>query len=101
MRRPSSGTLSAAHITVSHGTRPVLDDVSLALGPRARPRAVDQPRLVQRHVAEAAPDVAVQGPQERRQQRRAQERLVVGERVGQPEREAAYDRFVWRNLKRN
>src|SRR5436309_6205334 len=37
MRRPSSsGTLAAAHVTVVHGTHPVLTDVSLAVGPRAR-----------------------------------------------------------------
>jgi ATPase subunit of ABC transporter with duplicated ATPase domains len=35
--RPSpSGTLAAAHVTVVHGIHPVLTDVSVVLGPRAR-----------------------------------------------------------------
>jgi ATPase subunit of ABC transporter with duplicated ATPase domains len=36
VRSSSSGTLAAAHVTVVHGIRPVLTDVSLVLGPRAR-----------------------------------------------------------------
>jgi len=36
VRSSPSGTLAAARITVVHGTHPVLTDVSLVLGPRAR-----------------------------------------------------------------
>ena len=36
MRRSPSGTLAGTHLTVVHGTHPVLTDVSLGLGPRAR-----------------------------------------------------------------
>ena len=36
MRRPLSGSLSGAHLTVVHGTQPVLADVSVLIGPRAR-----------------------------------------------------------------
>src|SRR5205085_5867162 len=36
VRRPLSGTLSAAHVTVVHGTHPVLTDVSVVVGPRSR-----------------------------------------------------------------
>jgi ATPase subunit of ABC transporter with duplicated ATPase domains len=36
MRASSAGTLAASHVTVVHGTRPVLTDVSLVVGPRAR-----------------------------------------------------------------
>jgi ATPase subunit of ABC transporter with duplicated ATPase domains len=36
VRSSPSGTLAASHVTVVHGTRPVLTDVSVVLGPRAR-----------------------------------------------------------------
>ena len=36
MRSSPSGTLAAAHVTVVHGIHPVLTDVSVVLGPRAR-----------------------------------------------------------------
>jgi ATPase subunit of ABC transporter with duplicated ATPase domains len=36
VRPSSSGTLTADRVTVVHGTHPVLTDVSLAIGPRAR-----------------------------------------------------------------
>ncbi|MBV9042734.1 MAG: ABC-F family ATP-binding cassette domain-containing protein, partial [Acidimicrobiia bacterium] len=36
MRATSAGTLAATHVTVVHGTHPVLADVSLVVGARAR-----------------------------------------------------------------
>src|SRR5437764_275720 len=62
MRRPSSsGTLAAAHVTVVHGTHPVLTDVSLVLGPRARvgvvgPNGVGKSTLLRVLAGLARPD---------------------------------------------
>ena len=49
-------------------------------------RQEDQARLEQGDVALAAADVAAQRGEQARQQRRAQLRLLLGQRVGQPQR---------------
>ena len=52
---------------------------------RARARAEHQAHLVQRDVGEPAPDITGKHPQQPWQQRGAQQRLLLGERVGQPD----------------
>jgi ATPase subunit of ABC transporter with duplicated ATPase domains len=61
VHRPLSGTLAAAHVTVVHGTHPVLTDVSVAVGPRARigvvgPNGVGKSTLLRVLAGLEAPD---------------------------------------------
>ena len=103
---PSASTLAAQHDRdvprlvgqrgVQRGQlgvgRPALD-ARAAAGLVARAAGQeDQTGLEQREVAVAAADVARAGRQQPGQQRRAQLRLVVRERVGQPQRVAAAGR---------
>ena len=56
---------------------------------RVRDRAGDQTELEDRHVARATADVAPGGVEQGDQEVRPQERLLVGQRVDQPDRAAA------------